>query len=226
MAYNQVSYASLHGITRATISKAQGSTWHAGFWSGFASSALAPLAGSAKTFEGKVAMNAIVGGTASELGGGKFANGAVTGAFVMMYNEMGHVTKKRIKELNVKIQDNVIKFISEVESKLGIRLRITQGYRSIATQNALYAQGRTAHGKIVTNARGGSSYHNYGLAIDVVEIRNNGSINWNPDWEAIGAIGVSNGFEWGGNWTTIIDKPHFQMTFGLSINDLRNGARP
>ena len=82
--------ASLHGITRAAISKAQGNTWHAGFWSGFASSALAPVAGSARTFEGKVAMSAIVGGTASELGGGKFANGAVTGAFVMMYNELGH----------------------------------------------------------------------------------------------------------------------------------------
>jgi len=82
--------ASLHGITRSAITKAQGGKWSAGFWSGFASSALAPLASNARTFEGKVAMSAIVGGTASELGGGKFANGAVTGAFVMMYNEMGH----------------------------------------------------------------------------------------------------------------------------------------
>jgi len=82
--------ASLHGITRAAISKAQGGKWSAGFWSGFASSALAPLASSASTFEGKVAMSAIVGGTASELGGGKFANGAVTGAFVMLYNDMAH----------------------------------------------------------------------------------------------------------------------------------------
>ena len=82
--------ASLHGITRSAISKAQGGKWSAGFWSGFASSALAPMASSASTFEGKVAMNAIVGGTASELGGGKFANGAVTGAFIMMFNELGH----------------------------------------------------------------------------------------------------------------------------------------
>ena len=136
------------------------------------------------------------------------------------------MTQKRIKALNVKIQSSVTKFINEVESKLGIRLRITQGYRSVATQNALYAQGRTAPGKIVTNARGGFSYHNYGLAIDVVEIRDNGSINWSPDWDAIGTVGISNGFEWGGNWTTIVDRPHFQMIFGLSINDLRNGERP
>jgi len=95
--------ASLHGITRAAISIAQGGKWSAGFWSGFASSALASLASSASTFEGKVAMNAIVGGTASELGGGKFANGAVTGAFVMMYNEMGHLdttpTPAQIRQL-------------------------------------------------------------------------------------------------------------------------------
>ncbi len=218
--------ASLHGITRAAISKAQGSTWSGGFWSGFATSLLSPLASSASSFESKVAMSAIVGGTAAELGGGKFANGAVTGAFIMMYNEMGHVTKKRISELNVKIQDSVTNFITEVEDKLGIKLRITQGYRSIATQNALYAKGRTAAGKIVTNAKGGSSYHNYGLAIDVVEIRNDGTINWSPDWNDIGAIGVNNGFEWGGNWTTILDRPHFQMTFGLSIHDLQQGKRP
>jgi len=70
---------------------AQGGRYSAGFWSGFASSALSPLIGSARSLEGKVAMSAIVGGTASELGGGKFANGAVTAAFVMMYNHMAHL---------------------------------------------------------------------------------------------------------------------------------------
>jgi hypothetical protein len=69
---------------------AQGGRYSAGFWSGFASSALSPLIGSARSFEGKVAMSAIVGGTASALGGGKFANGAVSAAFVMMYNEWAH----------------------------------------------------------------------------------------------------------------------------------------
>jgi len=73
-----------------TIFFIQGGRWSAGFWGGFASSALSPFANSASTLEGKVALSAIAGGTASELGGGKFANGAVTAAFVMMYNEMGH----------------------------------------------------------------------------------------------------------------------------------------
>jgi len=82
--------ALLHGITRAAIAKAQGGRYSGGFWSGFATSLLSPLASSASTFEGKIAMSAIVGGTAAELGGGKFANGAVTAAFVMMYNHMAH----------------------------------------------------------------------------------------------------------------------------------------
>ena len=82
--------ALLHAISRSAITKAQGGKWSAGFWSGFASSALAPIASNADSTPGKIAMSAIIGGTVSEIGGGKFANGAVTGAFVMMYNEMAH----------------------------------------------------------------------------------------------------------------------------------------
>ena len=134
-------------------------------------------------------------------------------------------TKNRINKLNPKIQTPVKEFLNDVKKQLDINLIITQGYRSIAEQNALYAKGRTAPGKRVTNAKGGSSYHNYGVAIDVVEMEN-GKLNWNTDWKKIGEIGVCHGFEWGGNWKTILDRPHFQMTFGKSISDLRNGAKP
>ena len=82
---NFLDKALLHRLSRAAISRVQGGRYSGGFWSGFASSLLSPLASSAGTFEGKIAMNAIVGGTASELGG-KFANGAVSGAFVHMFN--------------------------------------------------------------------------------------------------------------------------------------------
>jgi hypothetical protein len=82
-----------HGLTRAAISKAQGGKYSEGFWSGFASSALGGTIGKFKTMEGQVSMAAIVGGTASKLGGGKFANGAVSGAFVHMYNYTAHLPK-------------------------------------------------------------------------------------------------------------------------------------
>jgi len=79
-----------HGLTRAAISKGQGGRYSEGFWSGFASSALGGTIGKFKSFGGQMSMAAIVGGTASKLGGGKFANGAVSGAFVHMYNESAH----------------------------------------------------------------------------------------------------------------------------------------
>ncbi|HDZ56528.1 MAG TPA: hypothetical protein ENI17_13375 [Pseudomonas xinjiangensis] len=135
-----------------------------------------------------------------------------------------NVTNTRISTLDSQVQGAATGFVNEVESTLGIRLRVTQALRTSAEQDALYAQGRTASGRVVTNARGGESYHNYGLAIDVVEIRDGKAI-WNTDWTAIAKVGVSHGFSWGGNWTTP-DKPHFQMDFGLSIRQLQQDHRP
>lgn len=112
--------------------------------------------------------------------------------------------------------------------KEGINVIITQGFRTIEEQNALYAQGRTKPGKIVTNARGGYSYHNFGLAFDFAVLNADGSVNWNVDekWKRVGAIGKSLGLEWGGDWKDFKDYPHFQYTFGLSLTDLRAGKRP
>lgn len=113
--------------------------------------------------------------------------------------------------------------------KEGINVIITQGFRSIEEQNELYAQGRTEPGKIVTNARGGDSYHNYGLAIDFALMNPDGSISWevNDKWKRVAAIGKSLGFEWGGDWSgNLKDYPHLQYTFGLSIADLKAGKRP
>lgn len=112
--------------------------------------------------------------------------------------------------------------------KEGINVIITQGLRTIEEQNELYAQGRTKLGKIVTNAKGGDSYHNYGLAIDFALMNPDGSISWNVDekWKRVAQIGKSLGFEWGGDWKDFKDYPHFQYTFGLSLADLRAGKRP
>ena len=174
------------------------------------------------------AIVATAGGVAAKLTGGKFSNGALTAAFANLYNKFQKTwdthTNRRIATLHQKVQAPAANFINEVQAKLGIRLRVTQAYRSIAYQNRLYAQGRTTPGPIVTNARGGYSYHNYGLAIDVVEIRG-GVPNWNTNWAAISKIGTSYGFTWGGNWTPP-DRPHFHMSFGLSIRQLRQGMRP
>jgi len=129
------------------------------------------------------------------------------------------VTDRRIGQLDSRVQGAATNFINQVESELGVQLRVTQGLRTNAEQNALYAKGRTAPGNIVTNAQGGESYHNYGLAIDVV-VMQNGQPVWENLPSNIGNIGIQNGFGWGGNWNSFKDYPHFQMTFGQSINQL------
>lgn len=115
-----------------------------------------------------------------------------------------------------------------------IPIVITQGLRTIEQQNALYAQGRTLPGSIVTYAKGGESYHNYGLAFDIAILKN-GNPTWDTktdidqndvsDYVDVGEIGELIGLEWGGRWK-ICDLPHFQMTFGLTIKELQFGKRP
>lgn len=115
--------------------------------------------------------------------------------------------------------------------KEGIFIIITQGVRTIKEQEALYEKGRTKPGKIVTNARGGHSYHNFGLAIDYCVCDSVGGKlipNWYVDqrWKRVGSIGKTLGLEWGGDWESFRDYPHFQYTFGLSLSKLRNGVKP
>lgn len=111
----------------------------------------------------------------------------------------------------------------------GVPILITQGLRTIAEQDALYAQGRTQPGKIVTNARGGYSFHNFGVAIDFCLLQPDGkSVSWTvgKDWMIVVEIAKSLGFEWGGDWTSFKDYPHFEMTFGLTCAQYRAGQKP
>lgn len=121
--------------------------------------------------------------------------------------------------------------------KRNIPILITQGLRTIAEQDALYAQGRTKPGAVVTNARGGYSYHNYGLAVDFALLLPNGSsVSWDmfrdgnnnliADWQEVEQEAKALGFEWGGEWASFKDYPHFQMTFGLTLTQLRAGTKP
>lgn len=119
----------------------------------------------------------------------------------------------------------------------GVNIVITQGLRTIAEQDALYAQGRTKPGNIVTNAKGGTSYHNFGLAIDFALLIPDGfSVSWNTtsdgdgdgtkDWSEVVQEAKALGFEWGGDFVSIKDAPHFQMSFGLTTAKLRAGKQP
>jgi peptidoglycan LD-endopeptidase CwlK len=108
----------------------------------------------------------------------------------------------------------------------GINARIISGTRTYAEQNKLFAQGRFGNPPpIVTNARGGQSNHNFGIAWDIGIFAANGaylgnSPLYNTAGQRVMSAGIAN-LEWGGNWTTFIDMPHYQHLTGLAIGQVR-----
>ena len=138
-------------------------------------------------------------------------------------------------ELHPIVAENRDVLIQRAAEK-GIKIVITDDFRSAAEQDRLYAKGRTEEGSIVTHVEGGESYHNYGLAIDFALQQNDGNIVWDlkrdgnkngeSDWMEVVAIAKSLGFEWGGDWAGFKDYPHLEMDFGLSIRELQYGERP
>ena len=156
----------------------------------------------------------------------------------------------RVAGLHPKIREVVKTLIEKAEEGFpkNIAIRIVQAYRTFAEQNHLYALGRTEvnpdgrsaskpYGNIVTNARGGSSYHNYALAIDFAILYDkdgNGTyetLSWDmvkdmdrdgqADWmEVVKVFEASPGCKWGGRWHSIVDNPHFQWSFGYTESQL------
>ena len=140
--------------------------------------------------------------------------------------------------MHPKLRDEAGELYDEIVASLtgSAICRFAYTLRTFAEQDALFAQGRTKPGKRVTNARGGQSYHNYGLAIDIVLLLDrdkNGTFetaSWDlksdfdgdkrADWMEVVQIFKRYGFEWGGDWK-FVDAPHFQKTFGKSIYELR-----
>lgn len=131
------------------------------------------------------------------------------------------LNRRRLSELQPHVAKAAMEAIEQAERE-SIEVLVTQGLRTYAEQDALYEQGRTKPGKIVTNARGGYSYHNFGLAFDFVLIED-GKAVWsvNSKWKRFAAICKAKGFAWGGDWKSFKDYPHFEMTGGLSLAECR-----
>jgi peptidoglycan L-alanyl-D-glutamate endopeptidase CwlK len=131
-------------------------------------------------------------------------------------------------DLHPKVQV-MVNAMLEACIKAGFDILITSTYRDAEAQNALYAQGRTKKGSIVTNAKGGESIHNYRLAFDIVPLRS-GKPVWGTKgvnlklWKDIAKIGKACGLEWAGDWKgKLQEMAHFQYTQGLTLKDLQNG---
>jgi peptidoglycan L-alanyl-D-glutamate endopeptidase CwlK len=94
---------------------------------------------------------------------------------------------------------------------VGITIKIISGTRTYAEQDELYAQGRTKPGNKVTNARGGYSNHNFGIAFDIGVFEGTSYKGDSPKYRAVGMLGEELGLEWGGNWKSFQDQPHYQL---------------
>lgn len=149
------------------------------------------------------------------------------------------LTSRKLDDLLLPAKIRAFAFLGEAKAD-GIDLLVTCTHRDAEAQDALYAQGRTAPGRIVTNARGGDSFHQWRVALDVAPLRHGkpvwgtagNGIDDDPSdddtddlelWQRVAAIGERCGLEWAGRWKRLREFPHFQFTGGLSIADFKAG---
>ena len=110
----------------------------------------------------------------------------------------------------------------KIEAELHEEVQFISGFRDPEKQKALYEQGRSLPGQIVSWAKPFFSFHNYGLAFDLAPTRLLRKPGWdpkNPLWSKIGRIAESIGLEWGGRWSKP-DRPHFEFHPGLTIREV------
>ena len=132
---------------------------------------------------------------------------------------------RNVNDLHPELQKKLNQLITEC-NKVGLKIGISECLRTVAEQDALYAKGRTKPGSIVTNARGSSysSMHQWGVAFDFY--RNDGKgafVDYDNFFTKVGKVGKKLGLEWGGDWKSIKDKPHFQLkNWGSTTKVLKN----
>lgn len=144
---------------------------------------------------------------------------------------MDKVTLDRIKLIHPNLRSELGDIYKEICEALKGRAecRFTHTLRTFEEQNELYAQGRTKPGVVVTRAKGGQSWHNFGQAVDIVlivdkkpvwDIKTDYDKDGRSDWMEVVDVFKRHGWEWGGDWK-FFDAPHFQKTLGRSIVEMQ-----
>jgi len=120
---------------------------------------------------------------------------------------MNHSGLQRLDDLEPEFKLRIKELLAELDPVCVVSSR-----RTIQQQNQLYSQGRTTGGYVVTNAKGGESPHNFGLAVDLCPLDQNGNLDWydKVGFRKIGAAAESLGLVWGGKFKSIVDKPHVE----------------
>lgn len=145
---------------------------------------------------------------------------------------MDAISVGRLQKLHPKLREEAILLFAQAEAKLTgpAKPRVTFTLRTFQEQQDIYDQGRTKPGPIVTNAKPGSSYHNWGMAFDFCLVIAGTQVSWDSikdfdgdlvsDWMEVVNVFKAAGWTWGGDWHTIVDKPHLEKTFGLHWTQL------
>lgn len=142
--------------------------------------------------------------------------------------ELDDRSERNIGTLNKNAQEWAREFMRRVLAADvlpdGWTVKIISGNRTYAEQEALWSKGRTAPGPKVTNARGGQSNHNFGIAWDIGLFDAKGT--YNPPgnlgvYRAIGKIGKALGLTWGGDWRGMVDLPHFEVKTPFTLEQKR-----
>jgi peptidoglycan L-alanyl-D-glutamate endopeptidase CwlK len=133
------------------------------------------------------------------------------------------MASRSLDDLHPKVKQLAEKFLDRCKAE-NIDVLIYCTYRSKEEQDKLYAQGRTAPGPIVTNARGNQSMHQFRLAFDFTPLAN-GKPAWDDSalFTKCGELGEQCGLEWAGRWKSFKELAHLQYTGGLSLADLQAG---
>ena len=127
------------------------------------------------------------------------------------------MASRSLDDLDPRFRPMAEAFLANLKSA-GVDVVVICTLRTMNEQQALYDQGRTKPGPVVTRAKPGSSAHNYGLAMDCCPLLN-GKLAWSaPDgdsvadaiWQQYGAIARQTGLEWGGDWVGFAEGAHVQ----------------
>ena len=125
-------------------------------------------------------------------------------------------SERNIRTLQTPVQALCRQSLRKIRAA-GFDARILSGTRTYAEQTALYRQGRFGNpGPIVTNAKAGSSWHNFGRAWDIGIFRADGGyITDGPEYAQAAPHGKVAGVQWGGDWKKFKDRPHYQVVGDL-----------
>ena len=152
------------------------------------------------------------------------SNGGCGGVVILSRNN-----QEKIKTLHPEIRNATSSMLTNLK-KDNVNVEISLATRTYEEQDRLYSKGRNEKGeiidesKVVTYAKGGQSYHNFGLAFDVEVYNENGTKNWNKQseaWQKVINEGKKQGFLAGAEWNDFPDLPHFENSFGNTQSALR-----